>query len=70
MGILRCAQDGGERGIRTLEPRKGLHDFESCAFDHSAISPWPRVPDFLIHIIESSTLVPLHEYPSERRSFR
>lgn len=35
--------NGGGRGIRTLEPRKGLHDFESCAFDHSAIPPMVTV---------------------------
>ena len=34
--------NGGEKGIRTLETRKGLHDFESCAFNRSAISPLPR----------------------------
>ena len=32
-------QNGGERGIRTPETVARLHDFESCAFDHSAISP-------------------------------
>ena len=30
---------GGEGGIRTLETLSGLHDFESCAIDHSATSP-------------------------------
>ncbi len=31
---------GGEGGIRTLGTLAGTHDFESCAFDHSATSPW------------------------------
>lgn len=31
---------GGEIGIRTLEGLATLLDFESSAFDHSAISPW------------------------------
>ncbi len=31
--------DGGEGGIRTLEALAHLHDFQSCAFDHSATSP-------------------------------
>lgn len=30
---------GGERGIRTPEKLAPLIDFESTAFDHSAISP-------------------------------
>ena len=30
---------GGEIGIRTLDTRKRILDFESSAFDHSAISP-------------------------------
>lgn len=30
---------GGEGEIRTPEALSGLHDFESCAFDHSATSP-------------------------------
>src|SRR3989338_10741163 len=32
-------QIGGEGGIRTLDTLSGIHDFESCAFDHSATSP-------------------------------
>ena len=32
----------GEGGIRTLDTLTGIHDFESCAFDHSATSPWSR----------------------------
>ena len=31
---------GGERGIRTPGTRERTIDFESTAFDHSAISPW------------------------------
>jgi hypothetical protein len=27
-------------GFEPSRPFWGLHDFESCAFDHSAISPW------------------------------
>ena len=31
---------GGERGIRTLGTRfSRTHDFQSCSFDHSDISP-------------------------------
>ena len=29
----------GERGIRTLGTLSGTHDFQSCTFDHSDISP-------------------------------
>ena len=32
-------KNGGERGIRTLDTRKGITIFETVAFDHSAISP-------------------------------
>gem|GEM_PF-5678306 len=31
---------GGEGGIRTLDSREAILDFESSAFDHSATSPW------------------------------
>jgi hypothetical protein len=31
--------NGGERGIRTPDTRKGIHAFEARAFSHSAISP-------------------------------
>ena len=31
---------GGEGGIRTPDTLADIHDFESCAFDHSATSPW------------------------------
>jgi S-adenosylmethionine:diacylglycerol 3-amino-3-carboxypropyl transferase len=30
---------GGERGIRTLDRLSSIHDFQSCAFSHSATSP-------------------------------
>jgi hypothetical protein len=33
--------NGGERGIRTPGTLTGTTDFESAAFDHSAISPRP-----------------------------
>ena len=39
LGYSNLALIGGETGIRTQEAFQGLHDFESCAFDHSAISP-------------------------------
>ena len=32
-------RNGGESGIRTHEPRKGLLAFEASSFDHSDISP-------------------------------
>jgi hypothetical protein len=38
--------DGGERGIRTPDTRKGIHAFEARAFSHSAISPL-RVIDYV-----------------------
>ncbi len=40
---------GGEGGIRTPDTLSGIHDFESCAFDHSATSPGARLPDSLSH---------------------
>src|SRR5208282_4054820 len=36
-------KNGGERGIRTPDTRKGIHAFEARAFSHSAISPRPPV---------------------------
>jgi hypothetical protein len=36
--------NGGERGIRTPDTRKGIHAFEARAFSHSAISPHSLVP--------------------------
>ena len=32
-------EDGGEKGIRTLETVARLHAFQACAFNHSATSP-------------------------------
>jgi hypothetical protein len=43
--------NGGERGIRTPDTRKGIHAFEARAFSHSAISPRP-----LVHFILSGKL--------------
>ena len=37
-----CRENGGERGIRTLETVTRLHTFQACAFDHSATSPLMR----------------------------
>ena len=34
-----AAKTGGEGGIRTLGDLAATHDFQSCAFDHSATSP-------------------------------
>src|SRR5262245_18446559 len=34
----------GERGIRTLGTVTRTHDFQSCTFDHSVISPGPAGP--------------------------
>ena len=33
------ANNGGERGIRTLDTVSPKHAFQACAFNHSAISP-------------------------------
>ena len=38
---------GGEGGIRTPDSLSAIHDFESCAFDHSATSPWFGLPNTL-----------------------
>ena len=44
----RVGEYGGERGIRTPGTLTGTTDFESAAFDHSAISPRPtRNADFI-----------------------
>ena len=32
-------QDGGQREIRTLDTREGIHAFQACALNHSAICP-------------------------------
>jgi hypothetical protein len=37
--LLVACLNGGEIGIRTLGTASGSTDFESAAFDHSAISP-------------------------------
>ena len=43
ISINNCIQTtyktGGERGIRTLGTISGTHDFQSCTFGHSVISP-------------------------------
>ncbi len=41
--ISLALSNGGERGIRTPDTRKGIHAFEARAFSHSAISPRPLV---------------------------
>src|SRR5437773_937294 len=38
-GYSRRAQDGGERGIRTLGRVSPTHAFQACSFNHSDISP-------------------------------
>ena len=42
----RVKEYGGERGIRTPGTLTGTTDFESAAFDHSAISPRPTRAEF------------------------
>src|SRR5690606_35608908 len=37
-------ENGGEKGIRTLETVPRLHTFQACAFDHSATSPHRLIP--------------------------
>ena len=63
-------RDGGERGIRTPDTRKGIHAFEARAFSHSAISPRPPVSflfyqgalgfEFPAHLTELSPAQPPH----------
>ena len=52
----------GERGIRTLGTISGTHDFQSCTFDHSDISPKIRnaftVQSFLRHKTERGGFEP------------
>ena len=36
--------NGGQREIRTLDTREGIHAFQACALNHSAICPLPRSP--------------------------
>lgn len=33
--------NGGEKGIRTLDTVSRIHAFQACAFNHSATSPAP-----------------------------
>ena len=42
----RAISNGGEGGIRTHDTPKGIPDFESGAFDHSATSPKPDQQKF------------------------
>ena len=35
--------NGGQRGIRTLDTLAGIHAFQACAFNRSATCPYPRV---------------------------
>src|SRR3954465_14776087 len=43
LAVMFCRnKSGGERGIRTPGTASGTTDFESAAFDHSAISPRSR----------------------------
>jgi hypothetical protein len=46
--LLDYKENGGERGIRTPDTRKGIHAFEARAFSHSAISP---------HTVGGSTMI-------------
>ncbi len=41
--IFRNVILGGKGGIRTPDTLAGIHDFESCAFDHSATSPGSKL---------------------------
>ncbi len=33
-------EDGGQRGIRTLDTVARIHAFQACAFNHSATCPY------------------------------
>ena len=49
---------GGERGIRTPGTRERTIDFESTAFDHSAISPWYGGEDSVdLHFLQVSNFI-------------
>ena len=49
---------GGERGIRTPGTRERTIDFESTAFDHSAISPWYGGEDSVdLHLLQASNFI-------------
>jgi hypothetical protein len=81
-GGSKCApesvefRNGGERGIRTPDTRKGIHAFEARAFSHSAISPHPSfvfilsgkllASTFLAHLSELSPAQPPHPSPRIR----
>ena len=43
---VRHLKTGGEKGIRTPDTVKRIHDFQSCAFDHSATSPYLTIVSF------------------------
>ena len=38
-GYRNMSENGGERGIRTLDTVSRIHAFQACAFNHSATSP-------------------------------
>ena len=40
--IIFLHDNGGQRGIRTLETVTRLHAFQACAFNHSATCPEAR----------------------------
>ncbi len=41
LNFYRFKNSGGESGIRTHDTGShGIHTFQACAFDHSAISPY------------------------------
>ena len=49
---------GGERGIRAPGTRERTIDFESTAFDHSAISPWYGGEDSVdLHFLQVSNFI-------------
>lgn len=41
LDIIRI-ENGGERGIRTLDTRKRIHTFQACSLSHSDTSPFGR----------------------------
>lgn len=41
LDIVRI-ENGGERGIRTLDTRKRIHTFQACSLSHSDTSPIGR----------------------------
>ena len=49
---------GGERGIRTPGTHERTIDFESTAFDHSAISPWYEGEDSIdFHFLQVTKFI-------------